>query len=499
MHDIEKGERLVHSIDKGSDGSASDPVGADQVKAEAGTCLVSYDMLEVVFKSGTEVWFETRNGQKAGGIVKSTFYDRGCSGEYFMVKVHTLDSDGRHIVDKNQYMSISKFIDSKPLSDLSVQRMTPVVKQRLSARGKLFNRYALGQNHLQYTGIAFMDWGEEPRRTESGRTEFGFQTFRADGRVMVDGECFVRHNANYSYMPSWAMQACDEDLSKPRNASIPADKLWMTAPTIKGFSFSAKRWGELLVESLMPINYRTDAIHSLVMEADRKEMVQALVEHAHESFTDVVEGKGGGCVFLLHGPPGVGKTLTAEATAEKMQKPLYALTVGELGSSVESMETRLKVTLELAKHWDAVLLIDECDIFLERRQGDVTRNAMTGIFLRLLEYHHGVLFLTSNRIKSFDPALYSRITAVLHYRELNHEARAEVWRRLLSAAGLDPAELDVDSLAVDAANGRQIKNAVRFAQVMARRRREEVRTEHCQLASKMAREFQFEDEEHLHL
>merc|ERR1712193_248272 len=110
---------------------------------------------------------------------------------------------------------------------------------------------------------------------------------------MVDGEGFVRHNANYvGRIPSWAMQPQEEDLSKPRSACISNDELWMTAPMVKGFSFKAKRWGELLVESLQPISYCTDAINSLVMEADRKEMVQALVEHADESFTDVVEGKG---------------------------------------------------------------------------------------------------------------------------------------------------------------------------------------------------------------
>jgi len=37
-------------------------------------------------------------------------------------------------------------------------------------------------------------------------------------------------------------------------------------------------------------------------------------------------------IFLLHGPPGVGKTLTAEATAETLKKPLYTVNVGELGT-----------------------------------------------------------------------------------------------------------------------------------------------------------------------
>merc|ERR1712054_363710 len=209
----------------------------------------------------------------------------------------------------------------------------------------------------------------------------------------------------------------------------------------------------------------------------------ALVEHAQSSFQDIIDEKGGGCVFLLHGPPGVGKTLTAEATAERLERPLYSITVGELGSSVESMEARLKFVLELTRIWDAVLLIDECDIFLERRDSDVRRNAMTGIFLRLLEYHQGILFLTSNRIKSFDPALNSRITVALHYPSLDQAARAQVWQSMLTAAGVtNSAAFDVDALALDGANGRQIKNAVRFAQVMARKKGEPLTQKHCQLA-----------------
>ena len=41
-------------------------------------------------------------------------------------------------------------------------------------------------------------------------------------------------------------------------------------------------------------------------------------------------------IFLLHGPPGVGKTLTAEAIAELLHRPLYSITVGELGITTVS-------------------------------------------------------------------------------------------------------------------------------------------------------------------
>ena len=41
-----------------------------------------------------------------------------------------------------------------------------------------------------------------------------------------------------------------------------------------------------------------------------------------------------------------------------------------------------------AKTYPPPVLIDEADIFLERRSdNDIVRNAMVGIFLRLLEYH----------------------------------------------------------------------------------------------------------------
>jgi len=70
------------------------------------------------------------------------------------------------------------------------------------------------------------------------------------------------------------------------------------------------------------------------------------------------------------------------------------VSVGELGTSTIDLEEKLREILEIASVWDAVVLIDEADIFLEKRtEEDIKRNALVGIFLRLLEYHQGVLFL----------------------------------------------------------------------------------------------------------
>ena len=75
--------------------------------------------------------------------------------------------------------------------------------------------------------------------------------------------------------------------------------------------------------------------------------------------------------------PGVGKTYTAESVADTLKRPLYVLHSGDLGVTPESVETNLSNALMLATTWQAVLLIDEADVFLEQRSvQDLTRNCL---------------------------------------------------------------------------------------------------------------------------
>ncbi|KAJ5735719.1 uncharacterized protein N7483_000844 [Penicillium malachiteum] len=83
--------------------------------------------------------------------------------------------------------------------------------------------------------------------------------------------------------------------------------------------------------------------------------------------------------MLLKGPPGIGKTLTAESIAEVMKVPLY---------SSSEVEYNLSGIMGLVPRWGAVLLIDEADVFMETRDNiDLKRNELVSIFLRLLEYY----------------------------------------------------------------------------------------------------------------
>ena len=66
--------------------------------------------------------------------------------------------------------------------------------------------------------------------------------------------------------------------------------------------------------------------------------------------------------ILLHGDLGVGKTLTAEAIAELLHRPLYSVAVGELGTDTAQLEKSLRQILDVAQIWNAVVLIDEADL-----------------------------------------------------------------------------------------------------------------------------------------
>jgi len=221
------------------------------------------------------------------------------------------------------------------------------------------------------------------------------------------------------------------------------------------------------------------------------------VEYQQESIGDLVSGKGAGCVFCLHGPPGTGKTLTAESISEFLHRPLYSVSVGELGTSPIELETRLRQILEVASIWEAVILIDEADIFLEARNvSDINRNALVSIFLRLLEYHDGVLFLTTNRVKTFDEAFHSRISMSIFYEDLGMEGKKKVWKNFTKMAKMDDESLDYDRLASFPLNGRQIRTTVRLAQCIAKTEGcEKLTMSHLERTIKVSQ--QFSDMTHL--
>ncbi|EMD36703.1 hypothetical protein CERSUDRAFT_114643 [Gelatoporia subvermispora B] len=343
-------------------------------------------------------------------------------------------------------------------------------------------------HHMQYKATAVM---QVPFGTSKKMVKYN-----VNSRIMVDRANFRKLNPNYdlptvktdsgpgmngnnfdengnmiidpnSHVPTLRVQG---KAAETAAAEITEDELLLTSPIVYGFSLSDKLWLEFNVKHVQPITWNDEAFANLVLPPGRKALLQSLVE-AHNSdlgFDDFVQGKGHGLVINLYGPPGVGKTLSAEATSEHVRRPLYVVGGGDLGTFASDLDMKLQEVFDIATSWKAIVLIDEADVFLEQRSlHDMERNAMVAVFLRHVEYYRGILFMTTNRVKAFDEAFLSRIHVALHFRDLSKDAKAQVWRAFLAKVGtVLPDEL-VDKLTERDINGRQIKNATRTANSLA--------------------------------
>lgn len=214
------------------------------------------------------------------------------------------------------------------------------------------------------------------------------------------------------------------------------DELHLCSPTVLGYSFVTKTWGRFLADRFSDIMWRADAFDHLVLSQDKKNLIKSLVSADRSNIiSDVIANKAGGFIVILHGKPGTGKTLTAEAAAEIVNKPLMVLSATELGSTPATVEVNMRRTFEMCKVWDAIILIDESEVYLEARSlGNTARNGLVSAFLRVLEYHQQVIFLTTNHITRLDAAFKSRVSVAIKYPDLDKNTQQEIWQRFLDMA-----------------------------------------------------------------
>ncbi|THU75093.1 P-loop containing nucleoside triphosphate hydrolase protein [Dendrothele bispora CBS 962.96] len=272
----------------------------------------------------------------------------------------------------------------------------------------------------------------------------------------------------------------------------PTDDDYLLFPAkVHGYSLSDREWLEFRLDDIAEVTWNPSIFDSLELDADNKYTIRALIEsqcNERAQFDDFVLGKGRGLIFNLHGPPGVGKTLTAEATSEVTRSPLYMIGAGDLGTHAGDLDHSLAKVSTLAYRWKAVVLIDEADVFLEKRENkDIHRNAMVAVFLRQLEYYAGILFLTTNRVSVFDEAIQSRIHVTLHYDKLSETAREHLWDAFLKKADYPEPRTPEQTRVLRELplNGREIKNIVKVATTLASYENRPLKFEDVQKALKI--------------
>ncbi|CAO2656235.1 Nn.00g050380.m01.CDS01 [Neocucurbitaria sp. VM-36] len=456
--------------------------------------IVTFDHIWTIYQPGSIIYSDSHNGAQGAYRLRSGAYVKTQCGRAYQLTVEAIDYNGNHFGRSVESIRLWEFLGSTPILGLSAFPLSfhphqDKVREELINRGKKFEDVA-GCHYKAYNGFA-ITWDKEGNEVP----------YMCNGRIIVDADSFRRFSPRFvrGIEPLAAKEGVQEptcapeklDIGEPSNMKYvfgqraKTDRIRLTEehhliclPRVRGYSLKKKQWLLFYLDLIKDINFNENAFGSLVLPEDQKELILSFAESQalnHSSFDDVISGKGKGHITLLSGPPGVGKTLTAESVAEHMRAPLFMMSAGDLGINPDQVESKLTNILEMIAKWNAVLLLDECDVFLEARSThDLERNKLVSIFLRLLEYYEGLLFLTTNRIDNIDAAFQSRIHISMAYPDLTSESRRHIWGNFLTGLGVQQEwkSEDLDELAKVELNGRQIKNVLKSAALLSARKKD---------------------------
>ncbi|KAF7166684.1 hypothetical protein CNMCM6106_002400 [Aspergillus hiratsukae] len=456
---------------------------------------ITYDLLWPLFKPEDLVYTTCFGTGKPRCVIFEAGEEAVYSGvSYYELECRYLDFDGQYFGEAGIVLRIKEFRGAKEIDSLEA---FPLSYHRDSEQ----HSYAALRGRVGVDAAFFREMRpnySRPRiRDICQNNSTGIRSIDVD--FTFDFDC-VREKGNLQ-QKSWDFQRMTDH-----------DYL-ICSPTVRCFSFKEKTFLECAVSDLHDVDWCPESFHCLQIPQDTKQTLLALATTRlgripTVPFDDVIKGKGRGINILLHGPTGVGKTFTVEATAEWFKLPLYSISAAELTidhGDLDALESRLDSIFKVAKHFNAVLLLDEADAFMEQRTSYLDEhNRLLTVFLRNLEYYEVILFLTSNRAIEFDDAILSRIHLKIKYGDLTMETRREIWKHFLSKAHTPegPSSIEgedlyrLESLRL---NGHQIKNLTSVAHALATFDGRRMSYEHLEMAAKLNEKFadEFGESEHL--
>ncbi|KFY48964.1 hypothetical protein V495_00869 [Pseudogymnoascus sp. VKM F-4514 (FW-929)] len=449
---------------------------------------VTYDLLPFLFKPNEFVYTTCRGTKKPRCIRFESGEAKVTTNgvEYFHIKGKYLEFDGKMLGKVPIETAILGFRGSRNINSLEAfplqyHESEKSIRETLVESGRKFCFSLIGTQHRQYRGRAFQMKKKKP-----------VEIF-INSRIMVDAASFQEINPNYTRPsifkgsdsidlwlivdPASSNQIDESAMKSSMDLDALTDEdLLICSPTVLGFSLNDKLWLEFAVADISEISWNESLFNQVAIPSSSKKLIEALTTfqsggQAKYTFDDFVEGKGRGLIMLLYGPPGVGKTMTAEGLSEHLKRPLE-VSAGNLSKDAKHLEVQLCEMFEVAENWQALLLLDEADDFLCKRSYDSNHNSLVSVFLRKLEYYKGIMLLTTNRVRDFDEAVQSRIHIGVKYSPLGVDTRKAIWRSFLEKAKTENGDAaysdkQLNVLAKHSLNGRQIKNAVRSAHAIA--------------------------------
>lgn len=201
---------------------------------------------------------------------------------------------------------------------------------------------------------------------------------------------------------------------------------------------------KLFMSDLQEARVPQRGLESVVADDETMDTLREIVGHAKAR--KVLETEWGfqnlypdhnGLSVLLHGPPGTGKTYTAEALAYEIGRTLKVVNYANVLSMwVGGTEKALEALFREVADSESVLLFDEADALFAARspvRGALDRyaNVETDLLLRLIEQHNTVAILTTNKRENLDPAFFRRMHYTVEFDRPDEPRRLNLWQKLV--------------------------------------------------------------------
>lgn len=175
------------------------------------------------------------------------------------------------------------------------------------------------------------------------------------------------------------------------------------------------------------------------------------------------------------GPSGTGKTMAAEAIADKLGKKILKVSYADVESKYHGEGPKMvKAIFLAAEREEAVLFFDEADSLLSKRLTNVSQgsdqaiNSMRSQLLICLEEFRGIVIFATNLLVNYDQAFLTRLINV-EFINPDVETRKKIWDVHIKASNNKASQLNIPlSADVDTRKlamnypfvGREIRNAV---------------------------------------
>ncbi|KAK6077366.1 ATPase [Seiridium cupressi] len=432
-----------------------------------------------------------------------------------VLQIHAcyLDFDwtGRRLLPHRTMVEVTSYTSERKMSALKlkpewyIEQTTPLIVANLIQRGNEYFGLRGEPHYREYEGDAWPKTSHDSKArvivdysTSSKYIATGDTPSNRDGMSSCS-VCIGESLGMFSYSGH-----ADEDtyicvngvshsshLSEASHELHTGEKaLLFCPPRLWAFSLKYKTWRSVSHDDLSVVeSQNTSFEQDLCMKLSRKQSLKQIVSGYIKDTEDVkligsketFGRKGRGLNILLSGSSGTGKTWAAECLSEKFDVPLYSMTCGDLGVNPGVLDQKLQETFTRAKNWNSMVLLDDADIYVyERDVYNLERNALLPIFLRHLEYSDCLTFISVSRIGTVDPAVVTRIHVGVPFPNFDFGTQQKIWHRVIERLPHDYVERDemqdfithqlgeLDSGRYREMNGRQIRNCIDVALILAR-------------------------------